>query len=802
MADRKPLVLVSGKQWQIPNGDTLLIGAGVEAASGVELALSGGVGATGIVCGGVLKANSGIERSAAGALNIATTDSLVTSVNIGTGSDVATVTIGTGPGTGAGTTNIILDGDVTINGTEVVVGTTTFEGDTGIGDAITDTLTVTAGIAGNLTFRKEGNHVIVVETSAAGAGGGITVQGGTGAAASAGGSASLVGGSGTSAAGGSAYVYGGTAVTSGAGGNVRIRGGSGSPDGTVYIGDATTAAVVIGAVGVGITASTTLPITDSTYNLGSDAVRWAAIYADTLYGAWTPAGDLVPSVDNTYKLGEDETPKRWSDVASVLVTVSSPAGGEHATHNTVLDWDGLVMTAPTAHTFTVKPAAVPNAAGNALLLEGGNSDVVTGGTATLAGGASTTSGTGGAAYVKGGASATGGDVYVLGGDGTGTDGQVHIGSSQTAAIDIGASAITTSVAGPLSVAEATTLKGTVQLGDATGDTITFVGYVGSSIVPSTDNIYSLGTTALRWNKLHALAYYARNDATDAEYASFGADGIAVTLLTDPNDFTITGNTPTTAGKAGGAVKLTGGTGATTGAGGSIVLTAGTSPSGTNGSIDLLVGAALLLRGSLSGGVSTLTVQASTTLGTTGTGNIDLPNNASARFKIEGVSVGATVTAANLLDLTDGGETSLHTHSGIGATDITSQTAGAQLYVGQAVVWDDSAGTAKVYQADGAGAGERLDCAGFCVLAASGDGQPTTVRVSGSLVVPDVYWPSDTAPVAADVGKRVYLSATTPGDVTLTAPDTAGQLALRVGWLIKGGSGTATVAIGIGEGTVN
>ena len=59
---------------------------------------------------------------------------------------------------------------------------------------------------------------------------------------------------------------------------------------------------------------------------------------------------------------------------------------------------------------------------------------------------------------------------------------------------------------------------------------------------------------------------------------------------------------------------------------------------------------------------TVSIVSGATLGTVSTGNINLPNNGSARFKIEGTSVGSTVTAANLDTLTNGSDAdALHTH---------------------------------------------------------------------------------------------------------------------------------------------
>lgn len=59
--------------------------------------------------------------------------------------------------------------------------------------------------------------------------------------------------------------------------------------------------------------------------------------------------------------------------------------------------------------------------------------------------------------------------------------------------------------------------------------------------------------------------------------------------------------------------------------------------------------------------TSITVQAGATLGATGTGNFNLPNNTDARFKVEGSSVSANVTATNLSALTGGGPTALHKH---------------------------------------------------------------------------------------------------------------------------------------------
>jgi hypothetical protein len=71
----------------------------------------------------------------------------------------------------------------------------------------------------------------------------------------------------------------------------------------------------------------------------------------------------------------------------------------------------------------------------------------------------------------------------------------------------------------LTASGATTLNGDVTLGDATGDDITFTGRIASHMVPKTNNTYSLGTSALRWNDL-----YLAGDTIDIGGSTISADG--------------------------------------------------------------------------------------------------------------------------------------------------------------------------------------------------------------------------------------------------------------------------------------
>lgn len=165
------------------------------------------------------------------------------------------------------------------------------------------------------------------------------------------------------------------------------------------------------------------------------------------------------------------------------------------------------------------------------------------------------------------------------------------------------------------------------------------------------------------------------------------------------------------GSTGGAVQITGGSGAT--AGGNVAIAAGTASTGNGGNLTLAAGAAggggtsgLILIGN--SGTSSIALGATNTwslsvpgglLGASGAANINLPNNASARFQIQSAAVSANVTAANLGTLTAGvtsDAAQLHTHS---AVPVPTSGETGTVAVGDVVYIDSSDNMAKS-QADG------------------------------------------------------------------------------------------------------
>lgn len=123
----------------------------------------------------------------------------------------------------------------------------------------------------------------------------------------------------------------------------------------------------------------------------------------------------------------------------------------------------------------------------------------------------------------------------------------------------------------------------------------------------------------------------------------------------------------------GAVTIGGGSATVgiTSTAGAITITAGDSSSWstTAGALSIDGFTGVLLRAGavthLFLNAGSMTIQPGATLNTSGTGNINLPNNGSAAFNIQGTAVGAAVTAAALTTLTDGSDASaLHIHSGV------------------------------------------------------------------------------------------------------------------------------------------
>ena len=67
------------------------------------------------------------------------------------------------------------------------------------------------------------------------------------------------------------------------------------------------------------------------------------------------------------------------------------------------------------------------------------------------------------------------------------------------------------------------LNGDINLGDASGDTITFTGRVDSSIVPSANNTNDFGSSTLRWKDIYSTTINTSGDATFTGNVTIGGN---------------------------------------------------------------------------------------------------------------------------------------------------------------------------------------------------------------------------------------------------------------------------------------
>jgi hypothetical protein len=116
-----------------------------------------------------------------------------------------------------------------------------------------------------------------------------------------------------------------------------------------------------------------------------------------------------------------------------------------------------------------------------------------------------------------------------------------------------------------------------------------------------------------------------------------------------------------------------------------------------------------------------------------------------------------------------------------------------------VLFDDAAGTAKVFRADANGAGELPNVIGLNQSAVGAVDLAVTVIVFGRLSVPDAAFTGG-VPAVGDVGKYVFLSETV-GLLTLTAPTTAGSTILIVGTVSTGGTGAVQINVNVRTPTI-
>lgn len=165
------------------------------------------------------------------------------------------------------------------------------------------------------------------------------------------------------------------------------------------------------------------------------------------------------------------------------------------------------------------------------------------------------------------------------------------------------------------------------------------------------------------------------------------------------------------------------------------------------------------------------VQASKTLSTTGSGNINLPNNGSARFKIEGTSVGATVTAPTLDTLSNGSSAdALHTHTSVSSASNLS-VSGLTLFA------TPLAGEVGYISANNTAARARANVAGTSGAVGVYNSVSGALVVSGKVSI--LLEPS----LTLSAGDKIYLSVSTAGRATNVEPSGSGETSLILGRLL-------------------
>jgi hypothetical protein len=377
-----------------------------------------------------------------------------------------------------------------------------------------------------------------------------------------------------------------------------------------------------------------------------------------------------------------------------------------------------------------------------------------------------------------------------------TSGVLNLGTtSNTTAMTLGRAGITVTVAGDLNVSgteavtgtttftAGVTFLGTVTIGDGTGvDTLAFdgtSGFLGSASLPNVSFLKEVNHTlnvaqSTSASTAGATLTISSGAGTAGVGGAAGAAGGAMTLASGAGG----AGTATAVGGIGGALTVSGGAaGADNGgggaSGGALNLRGGAkSGAGTNGAVNIGDSATSSIGIGASGVTTTVTgtftIASSSELNTTGTGMIDLPS----LFQINNVAVSANVTAANLTELTGGGVTTLHSHSGSDAGTLVQ--AGLTLWSTPAsgeigyVSGDDTVAKAIA---------TALSTSRFFGVYAGTASTLTTAGTKPMLFVSGL--------TSITAGTPVFISATTAGRVTKTAPSSGGQVVAEVGLLLDG-----------------
>ena len=307
------------------------------------------------------------------------------------------------------------------------------------------------------------------------------------------------------------------------GGNLTVTGDA-TISGNLTFGDAATDSISLGAD----IHSDIIPNANNSYNLGSTTQRWEDLYVDDIIAA---TATFSSTVDITGAVGIDGN----FDVATNKFTVNATSG--NSTVGGTLGVTGAItITDTTASTSsTTGSLVVGGGAGIADdLYVGADLDVVgsvtVGGDLDVVGTFTLPSSTSLTLNAADSVTSTVSSLLSVTGNtdiGNATSDTVTINASVDSDVlpyanntyDLGSTnfrwaevhannvlstnaTIATLVTTTFTAGGTATFNGNVDLGNADSDTVTYTARVDSAIVPSANNTYDLGTTALVWNEIH------------------------------------------------------------------------------------------------------------------------------------------------------------------------------------------------------------------------------------------------------------------------------------------------------------
>jgi hypothetical protein len=304
-----------------------------------------------------------------------------------------------------------------------------------------------------------------------------------------------------------AMVISGSQTTIGSNNRLVVFEGAGVPFLTASVGGgivSLTAGAAVGTASVFNTVSTTVNFAQSAalINMGNAAgtnnVAGVTKFTQGLSGSLTRLTDgtsyLVAGTNITIATGSNGA-----------VTISTSGGGDvtgpgSSTDTAIARFNGLtgkiiqnttgVTIDGSNNVVTSGSFSVKDGTGNQVVSIS-NSGVISGSSNITAGGGLT---------IGLGAAIGGGATF---GGGFGSAGVTILGTTGDISTD-----------GTLLVVGATTLSGSVILGDATGDNLTFNGYAASSLIPNATNQFDLGTPDLRWRNMYTGDLHLKNERGD------------------------------------------------------------------------------------------------------------------------------------------------------------------------------------------------------------------------------------------------------------------------------------------------